>query len=211
MTNDELRAELATFCHRGDMAARIPQFIARAESMIANRVRALENINTAGQLVEANRVAGGVYNLPADFLGFPKRGGIKPSSTGAPAELIALGELRTYATQAPVAFASVFGRRLELRGTPSTGETIDLIYFFRLPALAPAGGSDTNALLTATPELYIHGALHWLHLDAQDIDMSGTHKELFEAEVERVNLVAQKAMRSGAIALNTAAGTRSSM
>jgi hypothetical protein len=207
MTFAELKAEIATFCHRGDQATRIPQFVKRAESMIANRARTLDNVNPDGLLADGQRVLGGVYTLPADFLGFPKRGGLKASSNPAPLELAALGMVRTIPTAAPVAFAAVFGRRIEFRGAPSTGETVAMVYFYRLAALS--GDADTNGILTSSPELYLHAALHWLHLDSQDLDMASMHKGLFEEETDRLNLVAERAMRAGAITLNAPQFTRS--
>lgn len=209
MTFAELKAELAALCHRTDMTARIPQFVKRGESMIAARARTLENIKVDGQLVEGNRVAGGVYTLPADFLGLPKRGGLKASSNPAPLELASLGYIRALSVSNPVAFACVFGRRIEFRGSPATNETVDMIYFQRPAALAADG--DTNLILTNAESLYIHSALHWLHLEAQDLDMSGMHKQLFDDEVDRLNLVAERAMRSGAVAFNSPQFTGSAM
>lgn len=208
MTFAELKAELATLCHRSDQTARIPQFVKRAETMIAGRARSLENIKT-GTLADGQRVSGGVYTLPADFLGFPKKGGLKASSNQAPLELAALGYIRTLSVSNPVTFACVFGRRIEFRGSPATGETIDLLYFYRPAALA--ADADTNDLLTNAETLYLHASLHWLHIDSQDLDMSREHKSLFEEEADRLNLVAERAMRAGAIAPNSPQFTRSSM
>lgn len=209
MNKGELKAEVLALSHRADLATRVDAFIARAETMIANRVRSLELV-ASGTLLDAQRVSvgGAVYNMPANFLGFPKRGGIV-IGTDAPVTCIGLTQLRGYASSVPPAFAAVYGRLLEFAGAPAIGATIALSYFARPVALVADG--DTNTLLTNCELLYIHAALHWVHLDGQDIDMSSSHKDLFEDEADRLNRKAERAMAAGVVSPHVNFSNRGAM
>ncbi len=89
-----LKAWLAATGHRADLTADIPGFIQSAESMIAERVRAIEMVTTT-PLIEADRDALAVYNLPTDFLGARAVTGTQ-SSAGYALKQVSIAELYRY-------------------------------------------------------------------------------------------------------------------
>jgi hypothetical protein len=180
------------------VGARIAAFIRRAEGMIAQYVRALEMIDESGTIVEGDRVNGGVYDLPADFLQRLAVFGIL-SGQGYQVTPVALSELRSRPSSAPALWHAIYGRRIEFRGAPSTGEAFDLIYFARPAAMT--ADADERDLLTAHESLYINGALHWLYLDAHDSDLATVHKAGFMADAESINKLAKAAIAAGVVAM----------
>lgn len=199
----QLKTFLATFGIRTDLTAIIPDFVKSAESMIAQRVRALEMVTTA-QLTDAQRVSGGVYTLPSNWLGarnvFSADGEVKPA---------ALYELRRYVVSAPVFQYATYGLTMEFRGAPAVGATIDLIYFAR-PATF-TNDSDTNTLLTNHQNLYIHAGLHWLHLHTQDLELANQHLQLFDQTAEGINSLEVAQRGSGSAAQSHNLTSRSTM
>ena len=178
------------------VGARVAAFIRRAESMIAQHVRALEMVSS-GTILEAARVTSGIYTLPTNFLQrlsvYGTHGGAQYQVTPA-----ALAELRTYAIGAPPFWHAIYGGRIEFRGAPPASSSFDLIYFARPAAMS--GDSDEPALLTAHESLYLHGALHWLYLDAHRSELAAAHRDGFFADAEQINKVAKAAMAAGVIA-----------
>lgn len=199
----ELKSFLASFGHRSDLTLMIPEFVTMAQSMIAQKVRALEMV-TSATLDETDRVSGGVYTLPADWLGprqlFSTEGELKP---------VGLSELRRYVVSAPVFQFATYGLKVEFRGVPATDAEIELIYYGRPAAFVDAG--DTNALLLSHSDLYVHACLQWLHLHTQDLELSQTHGGMFEAAVVDVNELANRQAGSGSIPAPHNLTSRSSM
>jgi hypothetical protein len=193
-----LKTELAATSHRGDMTARIPFFVQRAEGMIAARVRSTLNYAN-GTLLEVHRQSpgSGLYDLPSDCLDpVGMFVGVEPLTRRTIAELLAFESgsgVHSYSVRSSATGALV----ADFRGVPATDATMTFLYYARLAAFS--ADADTNPLLVAHSELYFHAALFWLYLDTHDLEMSQAHKELFEAECERVNLEARRALRSGAI------------
>jgi len=196
-TYGTLKTELAATSHRGDMAARIPFFIQRSESMIATLARTEHN-SDAYTFLEADRVSGGVYELPTNCLEV-----ITVFDGNAALERRSRNELAAFAVEAGVHSYALRGSAgaqvIEFRGAPPTDyATLSVLYYYRFPTMA--SDSDTNTLLWNQPEIYLHAALHWLYLDVHDLEMSAEHRQLFQIEVERLNTAHKKAMRSGSVA-----------
>ncbi len=191
-----LKAWLATTSHRGDLATDIPGFIQSAESMIAERVRAIEMVTTA-PLVEADRSAGAVYNLPSDFLGARAVTGTQ-SSVGYALKQVSIAELYRYSLSGdPVVFA-IYDRLLEFRASPAVDAAFTLIYYKRPAAFV--ADVDTNLLLTNHPTLYQHSSMHWLHVHTQDVELASAHESAFFDAAERVNALAEEVRGAASVA-----------
>lgn len=198
MTFAELKQEIldiAKLTTADTVGARVARFVTRAREMIATHVRALEMV-TSGQVLEADRITGGIYNLPADFL---QRVSVFGTHAGQAYQVIpaAMSQIRSYSTSAPAFWFVIYGRRIEFRGAPDTDAAFDLLYY-ALPDDFTADG-DTNDLLTAHAELYLHGALHWLYLDAHAPELAAAHKEQFLYDAKKVSDTAKAAMAAGIV------------
>lgn len=203
----QLKTFLASFSKRPEsaMATRIPDFVQLAHGMIAQQCRPLELTRTK-TFSDSDRVSGGKYTLPSDFLGAREL-----YASDGPMRPLSMRELRMYPATAPTFGYAVYGFVIEFVGSPAAGSTLDMIYFARDAALS--GDSDTNLVLTNHPNLYIHGSLYWLHLDVQDMDMAQYHLEAFNGTRDDVNGLAdrQRGSGSGAPAVSLGVFTGSSM
>lgn len=142
-TYSDLQASVASWLNRSDLMAQIPDFIALAESSIANEVR-LRDMVTVTTLATTGA---DFVELPANWLEFKY---VKHENK--PLEYIAPDLLRSkFNDTGTVKFYSMEGNRLLLNPTPGI-LTLDMAYFARLPALATTA---TNAILTKHPQIYL--------------------------------------------------------
>lgn len=205
MNYGELKAELlaiAKLTAADTVGARVAKFVKRAEDMIAARVRAVEMMSGYG-LTEADRSGPGsaVYNLHVttlDVITMSMDGG-----GGRVQRRRGVFELTHYfALDGPVHSFAVRsdGTRLtvQFRGVPAENAA-GFVQTWERPATM-SNDSDTRTLLTNFEGLYINAALHWLYIDAHDLELAGGHKQLFLDEVKSVNVAAQTALRAGQIA-----------
>src|SRR5215218_5290405 len=102
-----LQASVADWLDREDLAARVPDFVALAESRIASRLRVsdMETVATAtltdgavtlpSELIEARRIISsgtGAYNTPLEFISPVQAGQTYPSSAaGVPVHFTITG------------------------------------------------------------------------------------------------------------------------
>jgi hypothetical protein len=202
----ELKTEIIRFAKRADLADQAANYVSRAGDMIARKARTLEMVSTS-TLTDGNRLfgVGPIYSLPADIVAPISIYGLQ-GATAYKLLMVSTQEIRRYSVSADPLWACVSGRRVEFRGVPATGSSFDLTYFAR-PAEFLSGDLGSNTVLAGTPELYLHGSLHWLHLECQDIDMAQAHLDLFTAAVEDLNRQADRTMAAAASSLNEAAGT----
>jgi len=194
-----LKTEILTASKRGDMATRAPFFVQRAEAMIAARVRSF--YNTASVLLgESDRVSGGIYNAPADCLDI-----VRAYDGDALLERQGLVALMAYSVTGGGVHSFALrggttGRlQIEFRAVPDAGyATLGILYYKRFATFV--NDSDTNPLLVAHSDVYLNLALHWLHLDAHDIDMAQIHRALADTELDKIDLEARRALRAGSVA-----------
>lgn len=141
-TYAELKAQVAKWLDRTDMATTIPDLITLFEAF-ANRVLRLRAMETTATVTAVN----GVADLPADFL-----------------EAIAIGNTERnlgYLTALQTTGADPYGYAIEgtqVRITTGTAGAITLRYYRKF-SLGPAD-SSTNWLLLNAPDAYLFGALY---------------------------------------------------
>lgn len=180
-----LRTEIATLAHRtvgGDIADdRLKTFVRQAEGEIARRCRAAEML-TRSSFVEGNRVTGGIYSLPTDWL----EEGIIWDASDRPMTKVGLGEIRKYvATIDPTFFAPLSKTEIEFRGTPGTNVTLPYIYFARPTAFNL--DADVNDLLTNHEDIYINYGLAKLYTFTQDLELAEGHAGAALDTIETLN------------------------
>lgn len=159
MTSDpttwtDLKAELALWIDRDDLAARVPVFIALAERKF-NRVLRVPEMEASTILsLNAATVA-----LPADFLAM--RSIHINSDPKVVLEQMGLDALRNRyagaATGKPRNFAIQAGATLVPGPTPDSAYSAPMTYFQTIAALG--SGQASNWLLAGHPDIYLYGSL----------------------------------------------------
>lgn len=150
----DLQAAVASWLHRDDLTANVPDFIALAESRIARDLRLHRQI-TSGDLT----VVAGTQTiaLPSGWLEFRSLRLVAPDTS---LEYLSgpqfVARYPAADTGSPAHY-TIEGGNLRLGPTPDAGGTVAATYFARVPALSDS--ASTNWLLTEHPGLYLFGAL----------------------------------------------------
>ena len=156
-TYTELQASVASWLHRTDLAALIPDFITLAEQSMNGDLdtRSMEVRATLTCVANVRTVA-----LPIDMLEMKRLIVIDSDPAQvleykSPDQLTADNPYLT-ATSRPVDF-TVIGANVELSPTPDKAYPLELIYQQRIPALSNV--NTTNWVLQQNPAVYLFGAL----------------------------------------------------
>lgn len=151
MNYAQLKAEVAEWMHRGDVAERVPGFIELAEARFNRELRTHEQ-ETRAQAIAAREWIG----LPSDLL---QMRAIKVDGR----DVDYYSPQRIDRMQAeffvPVPGAYTIADR-QVRFYPAPKDkpfTVELLYYARIPSLSDA--QPTNWLLESHPDVYLFGAL----------------------------------------------------
>lgn len=171
---NDLQASVAGWLSRNDLTAIIPDFIALAESDIANDLRIRPTVTTLSTVASQDYV-----DLPADWLEF-----VYIKAAGEPLEYVPPDLLRqNYERTGQLRYYSIEGRRLLLNPTPGAVETLNVSYHARIPALSV---TPTNWLLTSFPKVYLWNALAHACIYIQDDARAQGFQAQYLAEVMKV-------------------------
>jgi len=179
MNFGELKTAILADAHRPDLTAQVARFVREAEGMIRRDLRAFV---VSGTLTESDRVAGGVYTLPPYLLEL--RSIHSADEDGDALEQVSLLTVRRYTGVTPLKYA-MRGDTIEIRGTPATDSEFDLEYLGHPAPLTD--DTDTNDLLTDHEALYTQGALYYLYLHTQDLELAATALEVFGDALNKLN------------------------
>ena len=187
-----LIAAVESYMHRDDASTggQMDTWLQIAESRINERVRAaLMEVDT--RLDDADRPAGAAYVLPDDFIEMRF------------VALVDVCELRPFGaielaqfvrqTGAPVGYylsAQGGGWEMTVAPTAPEGSEIFLLYYAKPAALA--ADIDTNALLTAHPDLYLYGVLREGYTWERNADMFANADGKFNDLVEKINTIDER-------------------
>lgn len=154
-TNSDLKAALANWLDRTDLANRIPEFIALAEARIRRRLRAVETLGTLS-ITDRDTALTNIAELQSIRLvtGNPRLD--RPLTNVTKAVLDERAAEWGNATGRPL-FYAVVNDTLYVAPTPDQTYTAEIVHYPALVALS--GESDTNAVLTAAPDVYLYLAL----------------------------------------------------
>lgn len=159
-TYSDLQASVASWLHRTDLTAIIPDFIVMAEAkmngdLTARPMEARVTLTCVpGSTVTARYVA-----LPTDMLEMKRLTLMNEPATvleyRSPDELV---EESSYLLTAgkPIKF-TVIGSNIELAPPPDSAYSLELVYKQQLPALSVS--NTTNWLLTVNPSAYLFASL----------------------------------------------------
>jgi hypothetical protein len=137
---------------RDDLTAAIPDFIGLAESDMNQRLR----LRSMLRRVTSTLSGEGYESLPDDFLQMWRLKLDDAEIEFLPTVQMA-GYAEAYRGRAPMYF-SVIGDQLQFAPVgPAPGGRLEMVYYARVDALSDE--NQTNALLAASPALYLYGAL----------------------------------------------------
>jgi hypothetical protein len=162
---DGLKASIADFLNRGDLASAIPDFITLAEAQMARRLvsRANQGMAVPRRLIQradAEIAPGAEYvAVPSDMLG-PLDLMLEAAP---PVELDYLDPANLEREKAlsrwvgAPKFYTVLGGQLQLYPAAAQDYAAELVYIARTPALSDA--APANWILEDYPDAYLYGAL----------------------------------------------------
>lgn len=172
-TYAELKAEIAAWLNRSDLAATLPTLIALAEMQLNADLtsRFMEVKTTLSATAGSNAVA-----LPDDVLDIKRL-----QLIGSPSRVLIYRSPDEIAQDNPLGMSgmpevfSVYGSSLELSPVPDADYPLELLYYQKIPPLSDA--NPTNWLLSNWPNAYLFGAL----LAAQPFIMNDERIPVFQA------------------------------
>lgn len=186
----DLQASVASWINRADLTPQIPDFIAIAESFIADDVRVREMLVRATLVT----VPGQDYiALPAGWLEFENIMG----ANGEPLEYSTPLMLRATSAQyagTPLKRYSTEGENLLLEGVQSVAQNVPVSYYKQLE---PLSVTPTNFLLTKRPQIYLYGALAQAALFMIDDPRAATWQGVYDAAVGKAENSSKKGLVSG--------------
>lgn len=151
----DLQAAVASWLHRADLTANIPDFIALAEARIARDLRLRSQVTSANIITVANQRSA---SLPTGWLEFEN-----VTITGTPDQQLTYVNIQYLDTKYPgngdtgkPVVHSIEGQSILMGPTPDAAYTISTLYYKRWDALATV---STNWLLTNHPNIYLFATL----------------------------------------------------
>lgn len=151
MNHTQLKAAIASWLKRSDLASVIPTFIQLAEARISRELRLRSQIT-----LTTLTASGGSVSLPANFLEF------KALVYADDATPIRIGSLeQVLSDRASISgyrpkFCMVTGDAIQFGPSADSSYAINAAYYAKFDALS--GDSDTNWLLTNHPGVYLWAA-----------------------------------------------------
>lgn len=186
LTYATLKTAVLSNAHRPALTTEVVDFVRQAEGLIRRELRAFELRTT---LVEADRVAAGLYDLPSTLLEVRAI----QNQNGVTVEPVGLSALNLLTAASDVLQYALSLGQVEFRGVPGLDEEITVIYFGWPDELSQA--SDHNELLDLHERIYIDGALAYLYEWTEDTELADRAMNRCMDAIERVNQ--QKGRRLG--------------
>lgn len=179
----ELQVAVGDWLNRADLTARIPDFIALAESKIRRKVRARTVAESA--LAAADTIS--IASLPVAHvrslrMAAPNRTGVLGQVTLE--EVFDMRERFADTAGIPAVYA-ISGTSIYLAPRPDSAYPLRLSYYEVVPALSDA--APTNYLLSSYPDVYLYGALMEAAPYLEESEKIAQWKSLFEEAVFEVN------------------------
>lgn len=181
MNYGELKQAILDDTHRPDLSGHVERFIRQCEGLIRRDLTAYL-LNTT--LTDSDRVADGVYNLPARILVIRS---IKlQGRQGDGIQRVSPDAIRRLDTTTDVVQYTEYGNdTIEFRGVPGTSDIFDLLYF---GTPAPfASDSDENDLLTDHETLYMAGSNFFLYQHSQDMELADRELDIYNGVMDTIN------------------------
>jgi hypothetical protein len=150
-TYTSLKTSVATWLHRSDLTAQIPDFISLAEAQFQRTIR---NRNMEQR---ATASATQYMSLPGDYIAMRRL----QLTIGSGNQILALlsPEEANFnsATSGQSNGYVLLANQIQLVPSPDSSYTVEIDYYKQIPVLSST--NSTNWLLTAYPDMYLIGAL----------------------------------------------------
>ena len=199
-TYTELKASVADWLNRSDLTAAIPDFISLAEAQIERTLR------TRQMIVRANASFNVEFGAtPADFLEVRS---FKLSGTNPPTPLSFMtidaldAESTKFTASGRPKFFGIVGGQFRLVPTPDTNYATELTYYAKLSKLSASVA--TNFILSASPDIYLYGALLQAAPYLQDDNRISVWATLYERALNDLQTADDRASTSGGALLTRA-------
>lgn len=142
---------------------------------------------------------GGKVIIPFDYLEQRSMTAMWNSETSVPLERIAWDQFINYRNspdnQGQPRYFARQGSYLFLTPAPALESKVTLHYYRSMPDISPA--EPMNWLSMLSPMAYLYGALHYAYLFIFDEDRSEYWKAKFQAEIDRIQTLANAAEHAG--------------
>ena len=199
-TYTELKASVADWLNRSDLTAAIPDFISLAEAQIERTLR------TRQMIVRANASFNVDFGAtPADFLEVRS---FKLSGTNPPTPLSFMtidaldAESTKFTASGRPKFFGIVGGQFRLVPTPDSNYATELTYYAKLSKLSASVA--TNFILSASPDIYLYGALLQAAPYLQDDNRISVWATLYERALNDLQTADDRASTSGGALLTRA-------
>ena len=199
-TYTELKASVADWLNRSDLTAAIPDFISLAEAQIERTLR------TRQMIVRANASFNVEFGAtPADFLEVRS---FKLSGTNPPTPLSFMtidaldAESTKFTASGRPKFFGIVGGQFRLVPTPDSNYATELTYYAKLSKLSASVA--TNFILSASPDIYLYGALLQAAPYLQDDNRISVWATLYERALNDLQTADDRASTSGGVLLTRA-------
>lgn len=190
----DLLASIASWSHRSDLTALLPDFVALAEARISRDLRLRKQITTTTLNCVANTQT---VALPTDWLEFENLS-VEASPTRQMSYVTVEQLDATYPsnwTGIPAVY-TIEGSNILLGPIPSSAYVLDCVYYARFPSLIT---SATNWLMTTHPNIYLHACLIEAHSYTQNNDQIAYWMNQYQTGVKRLQDQDDEAMHSGSV------------
>lgn len=192
-TYAELKAAIADFLNRDDLASATGTFISLAEADIQRKIRHWRQEKRSTAEIDTQYSA-----IPADFLEIIRfyitSGGTKPLELISQAELLDRKRIASDASGSPSYYALTAGE-IEVYPAPDGTYAVELYYFSRVPALSDS--ATTNWLLQYFPDVYLYGALMHTAPYLKDDARLQVWAALYQQGIDAINASSEKAKYGG--------------
>ena len=194
MNYGQLKTLVESYAHRTDLTSLLDNFCELAEARIGRKLRAIENEHTETVTTtdEAYALSGLTYLYGSMLSIFATISGNRRPLTYYTKDQ--LDNLTSGISYTPYGY-TIQANALEVR--PVNGnQSLTITYFFR-PTTLVGGDSNTNAILTAFPQLYIAAMLYEIASYERDRDEQALQLNAFNTEIMSINEQASDARMSG--------------
>jgi len=190
-TGAELATAVANFLARADLTSRIPEFVALAEAKLNRKLRTPEM-----ETKVTFPITGEYVPLPTGFL--EVRSFYLDSDPFTALSYLPPDTQTGYliAGSSIPAYFSIVGTNFRFAPVPSATYNATLIYYAAPPSVK-TGGSATNWLLTAHPDLYLWASCYWGAVYLQDEVKASASKGLYDEALAEVMTLGRRTRWGG--------------
>jgi hypothetical protein len=191
-TYSELKTSVADWLNRSDLTSAVPDFISLAEAQVERRLRTRQMIVRATATIDSEYSA-----VPADFL--EARTLKLQTNPVTPMQFETIDSLDDLSTQYIAAgkprFFSIVGGQIRTVPIADSSYTAELVYYAKLSKLSDS--NTTNWLLTASPDIYLYGALMQAAPYLKDDARIGTWSQMYLTALQDLQTADDRGSTSG--------------